>query len=254
MRILKGVFFLKDQALENKKEKSLSGKNNKTFSHSLDCCANETSVFRNFFLNAFVKVCVALFISLNFAAGEASKKEYVSSEPIESDTSPSSSLDIAVRLEKCRVQLRDLEKKRNVAEKFGNVELFESLVTHVEYILKQIDEKGSSPENYLLLGECQGILTSLQFSLDMGKYGGTHRSNYRKGPSSRPANPSKRQMVSTANRTEPHPKQYTFDDAPLIENVQQSTPKTSIVHHSSSKIKNGSISEIDDALSDTRHP
>lgn len=253
MKVLRSVFFLKNQALGGSKAKSSRDNDSEKCSYAFDLCMDVKLVFRNFFLTAFVKICLLLFIPINFAVAEVSVRKNISSEHLDIDTS-FSALDISARLEKCRVQLRDLEKKRSVAQKFGNVELFESLVTHAEQILKQIDERGSSPENYLLLGECQGILTSLQFSLDMGKYGGTHRSNGGKGPSNRPANPSKRQMVSTANRTEPHPKKYTFDDEPLIENAPQAPVKTSAVHHSSSKLKDGSMSELNDALLNTKHP
>ncbi len=126
------------------------------------------------------------------------------------DSSP-----IEARLEKCRVRLKDIEKLRSTLETLDKLELFDGLFNQAFHILQRIHRSTESSEMYLLLDECQGILDSLQFSLDRGKYG-KRKTTYGKGPQHTPSTPISRQTVSRPNSylNEPLPRKDKNTESP----------------------------------------
>ncbi len=81
-------------------------------------------------------------------------------------------LSASSRLEVCRTKLKKIKAE---AVRLGKLELFEGLFDQATHLLAQIKEETETTEIYFLLGECQGVLESLEFSLNLGKYSKNNR-------------------------------------------------------------------------------
>ena len=92
-------------------------------------------------------------------------------------------------IDKCRIQL-------NVLKNNPSASTFSRLFEKVETLLKEIDGKAASPEIYLLLGECQGVLQSIEFSLNRGIDKKTPGQSYGPGPKNPPLKQTNRQGTS----------------------------------------------------------
>lgn len=119
-----------------------------------------------------------------------------------------------MKIEACRVALKDMEKFRSKAIKLGNLDFFDSLFLNAEQVLLDIDDRRRSPAevNYLL-GQCQGILDSLALALNAEKYGRKKRAtSYGAPPETIRTKMNRNQAVSRPNRIIHEPLDKLRDD------------------------------------------
>ena len=129
---------------------------------------------------------------------------------------------LGLKIEACRVALKDMEKFRSKAIKLGNLDFFDSLFLNAEQVLFDIDDRRRSPAevNYLL-GQCQGILDSLALALNSEKYGRKKRAtSYGAPPETVRTKMNRNQAVSRPNRVIHEPLDALHDDEDHEKNVR----------------------------------
>ena len=119
-------------------------------------------------------------------------------------------LSIQGRIEACRVALKDLEKLRQTTEPLDESELLDSIFFNASLLLKDIEENHSESELLLLIGQCQGLINSLEIVMGNKKYKGD-RSRYGSAKGAQEMNPIKNQAVARPNGVKLEPMESLED-------------------------------------------